>query len=87
MSMKAINKFIIIEPITEEVVSSSGLVMSAADADDLRYRKGRVISAGHMVESMSSGDEIYYDKQAGHEARLSGSVYTVILERDVVVCL
>ena len=61
--------------------------MSAADADDLRYRKGRVISAGHMVESMASGDEIYYDKQAGHEARLSGSVYTVILERDVVVCL
>ena len=85
--MKAINKFIIIEPIAEEVVSSSGLVMSAADAGELRYRRGRVLSAGHAVEVMSAGDEIYYDKQAGHEARLSGRVYTIILERDVVVCL
>ena len=87
MSMKAINKFIIIEPIREEHVSKAGLVMSAQDAGELRYLKGKVISAGHMVESMSAGDEIYYDKQAGHQARLDGKMYTIILERDVVVCV
>ena len=85
--MKAINKFIIIQPIRDEHVSKSGLYMSAQDAGDLRYLRGKVVSAGHLVESMSAGDEVYYDKQAGHRARLNGEVYTIILERDVVVCV
>lgn len=85
--MRAINKFIIIEPVREEHVSKSGLYMSAQDAGDLRYLKGKVVSVGHLVESMSPGDEIYYDKQSGHQARLSGQLYTIILERDVVVCV
>ena len=85
--MRAINKFIVVSPIHEEVKSEIGLILSSDEASDLRYNRAEVISAGHLVESIATGDEVYYDKHAGHEARLGDILYTVILERDVVVCM
>ena len=85
--MRAINKYIVVSPIHEEVKSQSGLILSSEEASDLRYNRAEVISAGHLVESIATGDEVYYDKHAGHQARLGDNLYTIILERDVVVCM
>ena len=42
-SMKPVGKYIIIKTITEEVKTSSGLLLSQSDVDDFRYRKGEVV--------------------------------------------
>jgi co-chaperonin GroES (HSP10) len=83
--MKAVGKYLIIENITEELKSNSGLIMTGEDMGNLRYRKSKVISAGTEVDCVKDGDTIYHDSRAGHKVKLDDKVYGVILEREVVI--
>ena len=85
--MKAINKYIIIEKITEEMKTASGLLLSGEDANEFRYNKGVVVNPGTNVDTVKEGDVIYYDKSSGHTMVIQDRRYTIILERDVVVVL
>ena len=59
--MKPIGKYIVISQIKEEVKTESGLLLSAADALDIRYKKGKVIAPGTDVSVIDSEDVIFYD--------------------------
>lgn len=83
--MIAIGKNIIIETIEKEVKTESGLLLSAHDANDFRYKMGRVIVPGTEVAVIKSGDEIYYDKNNSYTMVIKDKPYTIIHERDVVV--
>jgi len=85
--MKPIGKYIIIKTITEEVKTSSGLLLSQSDVDDFRYRKGSVIKTGTDVTVINALDLIYYDKNAGHTMMIDDNTYTIIQERDIVIVL
>jgi chaperonin GroES len=85
--MKAVNKYIIIDQIVEEVKTSSGLIVSAVEADEMRYGKGVIVSIGNEVVAVKEGDTVYFDKRTGHQVRLEGVVYGIIKESDVVVVL
>ena len=69
------------------MVSSSGLLLSAEDSQSFRYKKARVIESGTQVDSIKTGDVIYFDKTAGHSMMIGNDTYTIIVERDVVVVL
>ena len=60
--MKAIGKNIVIRHVDEEVKTASGLILSGDDTNQLRYKRGVVVTPGTEVKSISEGDEIYYDK-------------------------
>tara|TARA_R100000935_G_scaffold30385_2_gene50739 strand:- start:988 stop:1245 length:258 start_codon:yes stop_codon:yes gene_type:complete len=83
--MKAIGKTIVIETIKEKVTHDSGLILTVADKDKFRYKKGRVIMPGTECSVLEKYDIIYYDKAAGHTMMLDERIYTIIQERDVVV--
>jgi co-chaperonin GroES (HSP10) len=83
--MKAINHYIIIEKIKEEPKKVHGLILSDKDNSDVRYLKGKVISAGNKTEGVKDGDIIYYDRHAGHSVDWLGKLYSVIKEQDVVI--
>jgi len=85
--MKAVNKYIIIEKIAEEIKTDSGLLLSGEDANEFRYNKGKVVGPGTNVDTVKEGDVIYYDKSSGHTMVIQDKKYTIILERDVVVVL
>ena len=85
--MKPIGKYIIINSIQEQLKTKSGLILTATDADEFRYKKGKVIKPGNHVNEISENDLIYYDKSAGFSLLLNDITYTVITERDVVVVL
>ena len=85
--MKPIGKYIIIKTITEEVKTSSGLLLSQSDVDNFRYRKGSVVKTGTDVTVIKALDLIYYDKNAGHTMMIDDNTYTIIQERDVVIVL
>tara|TARA_R100000988_G_C3957104_1_gene144181 strand:+ start:400 stop:657 length:258 start_codon:yes stop_codon:yes gene_type:complete len=85
--MKAIGKNVIIKPIDEEVKTESGLLLSATDVDEFRYKKATVIKEGTDVQNIKSQDIIYYDKSAGFSLLLNNTSYTIIHERDIVVVL
>jgi len=83
--MIAIGKYIIVNPVVEELKTSSGMLLT--DETTLRYKKGVVVEPGTLVDSVNSGDQIYYDKNAGHSIMINDEMYLIILERDVVVVL
>lgn len=85
--MRAINKYIIIEKVSEEIKTESGLLLSGEDANEFRYNKGVVVNPGTNVDTVFEGDVIYYDKSSGHTMVIEDKKYTIILERDVVVVL
>ena len=83
--MKPIGKYIASEPIAEEIKTSGGLVLSAQDVGDFRYRKGTVVAPGTEVTQIKAGDVIFYDRGAGHTMMIAEKVITIIREPDVVV--
>ena len=85
--MKAIGKNIVIRQVDEEVKTTSGLVLSGEDTNQLRYKRGKVVTPGTEVHSISEGDEIYYDKAQSYTMIVNDEPFTIIQERDVVLVL
>jgi co-chaperonin GroES (HSP10) len=85
--MKPIGKNIVIKTIEEEIKTSSGLLLSSDDANQLRYKKGRIVEIGTDVIAIEKDSEIYYDKRAGYTMLINNIAYTIIQENDVVVVL
>lgn len=86
--MKAVNKYIIINPIKEEVKpNKSGLILTEKHQEDVRYRKAGVVSVGNLVEGLEVTQEIYYDKHAGYGIEFNGEFFQVIKEQDVIAVL
>jgi len=85
--MKPIGKYILIKTIEETITAASGLILSADDASQLRYKKGIVVKPGTDVQEIKEGNDIYYDTRAGYTMLIGSETYTIIVERDVVVVL
>ena len=86
--MKAIGKYLVIDPIKEvDTKTKGGLILAESQREDIRYRRAKVIQPGSDVKVLKKGDEIYYDKSAGFNIEIKKENYKVIKEFDVVVVL
>ena len=86
--MKAIGKYIVINPIKEiNTKTEGGLILAEAQREDIRYRQAEVVVVGGDVKALKKGDKIYYDKSAGFNIEIKKKNYKVIKEFDVVVVL
>ena len=83
--MKAVNHYLIIEPIKEGPKKVGGLILTDEVNEDNRYIKAKVISIGHNVEGIKENDIIYYDKHAGHGIQHKDKFYGVIKQMEVVL--
>lgn len=83
--MRAINKHILIKRVKEEVVTSSGLLMSKAEEAEMRYHTGVVVTPGTLVEHIKEGDRIMFDRVYAFDVKIDGETFTVVQEKDVVV--
>ena len=83
--MKVIGLNILVVPFEEETKTKGGLLMSASDTKELRYKKATVVAVGDLATSVKPGNFIYFDKAAGHSIRINEDMYTVIRLQDVVV--
>ena len=86
--MRPLNKYIILDELKEEVKETQGgLLLAEKHRDDIRYRKGKLVALGTLVEpSLSPGDVVWFDKAAGHNIEYNdGSIRKVITERDIVI--
>jgi chaperonin GroES len=86
--MKAIGKYIVIDPIKEVTTKTKGgLILAESQREDIRYRQATVIETGTEVKVLKKGDKIYYDKSAGFKIEINKEKYKVIKEFDVVIIL
>ena len=86
--MKAIGKYLVIEPIKEvDVQTKGGLILAEKQREDIRYRRAKVVEPGSDVSVLKKGDEVYYDKSPGFNIEIKKENYKVIKEHDVVIIL
>jgi len=86
--MKAIGKYIVIDPIKEiDATTKGGLILAEKQREDIRYRRAKVVEPGSDVEVLKKGDEVYYDKSAGFNIEINKENYKVIKEFDIVIIL
>lgn len=86
MSSRAIGEYILVDKVSEEIKTSSGLVLTGEEAAKIRYHKGEVVSPGtDVADIVSEGDVIYYDSSRSHRVNVRGVWYTVVRARDVVL--
>tara|TARA_Y100000310_G_C20588772_1_gene766847 strand:+ start:370 stop:630 length:261 start_codon:yes stop_codon:yes gene_type:complete len=86
--MKAIGKYIVINPIKEtQTTTKGGLILGENNREDIRYREGEVVVVGTDVVGVEDGDSVYYDRNAGFGIELDKKQYKVIKEFDVVIVL
>lgn len=86
--MKAIGRYIVIDPIKEtETKTKGGLLLAEAQREDIRYRQAKIKSVGTDVKGLKAGNKIYYDKAAGFNIEIKKDRYKVIKEQDVVIIL
>jgi co-chaperonin GroES (HSP10) len=86
--MKAIGKYIVVDPIKEDnAKTKGGLILADSHREDIRYRRAIVINTGTDVEALKEGDEVYYDKSAGFNIEIDKTNYKIIKEFDIVIVL
>ena len=83
--MQAINYFVVIEKIKEAPKTVGGLELTENQNSDVRYLKGKVISAGDQVTMLKEGDVVYYDKHNGHGIQWKNELYHVLKLGDIVL--
>jgi len=82
MKYKAVGKFLLIDPVKEEMKNSLGMKLSANDDFQIRYRKAKTLSVGSLVDSIKEGDTVYFDKSGQHEVIVDGRSHFRSLIRD-----
>jgi len=83
--MKAVNYYVVVDKIKNEQKKVAGLIMTEDLDQDNRYSKGKVVSVGNLVEGVTDGDTIHYDKHAGHGIQYKDKLYFVIKVSDIVL--
>jgi co-chaperonin GroES (HSP10) len=83
--MKAINYYVVVDKIKEAPKKVGGLELTEDQNKDVRYLKGKVVSAGNLVENLNEGDIIHYDKHAGHGIEWQDNLYYVLKLGDIVL--
>ena len=86
--MKAIGNNIIITPVkVTGDKTKGGLLLVKKDREDIRYTKATIATVSEDIKAVSVGDQIYYDRHAGHIIEFDKEQYTVIKVQDIVVVL
>lgn len=84
--MKAIGNYLIIQESKEAITKTSGgLELTEKLKDDIRYRKGVIVSSGPDI--LKKDQNIIYDKIAGHNIESGDELLKVIQLRDVVAII
>lgn len=84
--MRAIGNNIVILPkkVENTKKTKNGLILKEKDSEDNRYKQAIIISISDDIKVVKEGDEIYYDKHAGHTMEFEENKYTIIKLQDIV---
>ena len=86
--MKAVGKYIVVDPIKEDnKKTKGGLILTEKQREDIRYVLAKVKAVGQDVNGIKTKNNIYYDKFAGTKIEIEDEEYQVIKESDVVIVL
>ena len=91
MNLKPLGDRLIVEPIEQEEMTASGIVLPETAKE--KPMQGKVLAAGPGARKedgsrakldVNVGDKVLYAKYAGTEVKLDGKKYLILKETDVL---
>ena len=94
MSLKPLGNRVVVEPIEEEEVTASGIVLPETAKE--KPQKGRVLAVGpgernedgeRVPLDVDEGDTVLFAKYAGTEIKMDGKKLLILRESDLLAIL
>ncbi len=89
MKLRPLGNRLVVEPITEEEVTKSGIVLPDT-VDKEKKAEGKVIAIGEgkiAKYNLKVGDKVIFGKYAGEEVKLDKTEYKVLSDEDVLAVI
>jgi chaperonin GroES len=72
VTIEPLDEFIVIQPVSDESETRSGLFLPASAASTIVCRTGIVTAVGAEAEGIDVGDKVLYPREEGYDVRLGG---------------
>jgi chaperonin GroES len=84
LTLEPLDQFVVIQPVSDETETRSGLILPASAASAAACRTGIVTAVGSEADGVEPGDKVLYPREAGYEVRLGG-IEVKVLKREELI--
>ena len=84
LTLEPLDQFVVIQPVSDETETRSGLILPASAAAAAACRPGIVTAVGSEADGIEPGDKVLYPREAGYEVRLGG-IEVKVLKREELI--
>ena len=84
VTLEPLDQFVVVQPVSDETETRSGLILPASAAAAASCRTGIVTAVGSDADGIEAGDKVLYPSEAGYEVRLGGIEVKVLKREDVI---
>jgi chaperonin GroES len=84
VTIEPLDEFVVIQPVSDETETRSGLFLPASAAAAATCRTGIVTAVGSAAEGVDAGDKVLYPREAGYDVRLGGIEVKVLRREDLI---
>ena len=84
VTLEPLDEFVVIQPISDETETRSGLILPATAAAAVACRTGIVTAVGSDANGVEPGDKVLYPREVGYDVRLGGIEVKVLKREDLI---
>ena len=84
LTLEPLDQFVVIQPVSDETETRSGLILPASAASAAACRTGIVTAVGSEAEGVEAGDKVLYPRESGYDVRLGG-IEVKVLKREELI--
>ena len=84
VTLEPLDEFVVVQPVSDETETRSGLILPASAAAAVACRTGIVTAVGGDVTGVDAGDKVLYPRDAGFEVKLGGIEVRVLKREDLI---
>ena len=83
-TLEPLDEFVVVQPVSDETETRSGLVLPASAAAAASCRTGIVTAVGSDANGVEAGDKVLYPRDTGFDVRLGGLEVKVLKREDLI---
>jgi chaperonin GroES len=84
VSLEPLDQYLVIQPVSDETETRSGLILPASAASTTACRTGIVTAVGSDASGIEAGDKVLYPRESGFDVRLGGIEVKVLKREDLI---
>ena len=84
VNLEPLDEYLVIQPVTDESETRSGLILPASAASTIACRTGIVTAIGSECEGVDVGDKVLYPREEGFDVRIGGFEVKLLKRKDLI---